>query len=108
MKLYKIKVNGKTYEVEVESIQETESKPTPKKEVPITDTKIQILAPMQGNILKLNVVVGSELKKGDVLLVLESMKLENDILSPVDGYISQVMIKEGQKVAQNDVLLIIG
>lgn len=108
MKLYQIKVNGKTYEVEVESITETQSKPEPKKETPKNDAKLQILAPMQGNILKLNVGVGSEIKKGQVLLVLESMKLENDILSPVDGYISQCLIAVGDKVQLNQLMLVIG
>ncbi|MFU8792784.1 MAG: biotin/lipoyl-containing protein [Acholeplasmataceae bacterium] len=108
MKLYKIKVNGKLYEVEVESVDDIKSTPVPKKESPSNDTKLQILAPMQGNILKLNVGVGSEVKKGDVLFVLEAMKLENDILSPSDGYVSQVLIKEGEKVELNQLMLIIG
>ncbi|MDO9629073.1 MAG: biotin/lipoyl-containing protein [Acholeplasmataceae bacterium] len=111
MKLYKINVNGKSYEVEVESITEQESiKLTPKivEKVPVTDTKTNILAPMQGNIIKLNVIVGSEVKKGDVLMVLEAMKLENDILCPVDGYVSQVLIKEHQKVDINQLMLVIG
>ena len=112
MKLYKINVNGKSYEVEVESVTEHAStikavKPIEKTPVQ-TDTKTNILAPMQGNIIKLNVIVGSEVKKGDVLMVLEAMKLENDILCPVDGYVSQVLIKEHQKVDINQLMLIIG
>jgi glutaconyl-CoA/methylmalonyl-CoA decarboxylase subunit gamma len=111
MKLYKINVNGKSYEVEVESVTEQPSiklvtKPVDK--TPVSDTKTNILAPMQGKIIKLNVIVGSEVKKGDILMVLEAMKLENDILSPVDGYVSQVLIKENQKVDINQQMLIIG
>lgn len=113
MKLYKINVNGKSYEVEVESVTEHASvklapKPAEKTTIPQAETKTNILAPMQGNIIKLNVIVGSEVKKGDVLMVLEAMKLENDILCPVDGYVSQVLIKEGQKADINQLLLIIG
>ncbi len=111
MKLYKINVNGKAYEVEVTSITETTSENNEPKpiEKPIqSETKTNILAPMQGNIIKLNVIVGSEVKKGDVLMVLEAMKLENDILSPIDGYVSQVLIKEHQKVDINQLMLIIG
>ena len=108
MKLYKIKVNNKLYEVEVESIETIEKKSEVKPATPANESKLQILAPMQGNILKLNVGVGSEVKKGSVLLVLESMKLENDILSPIDGYVSQVLIKEGTKVELNQLMLIIG
>lgn len=111
MKLYKINVNGKSYEVEVESVTESHtpvkvSKPVEK--VLPSDQKTNILAPMQGKIIKLNVIVGSEVKKGDVLMVLEAMKLENDILCPVDGYVSQVLIKEGEKADINQQLLVIG
>ena len=113
MKLYKINVNGKSYEVEVESVTEQASvahtpKPVEKTVSPQAETKTNILAPMQGKIIKVNVIVGSEVKKGDVLMVLEAMKLENDILCPVDGYVSQVLIKEGQKADINQLLLIIG
>jgi biotin carboxyl carrier protein len=112
MKLYKINVNGKSYEVEVESVTEHASTIQPVKPIekaPVqSDTKTNILAPMQGNIIKLNVFVGSEVKKGDVLMVLEAMKLENDILCPVDGYVSQVLIKEHQKVDINQLMLVIG
>ena len=111
MKIYKVKVNGKLYEVEVESIEEKDEAietEKAKKETPANDQKTQILAPMQGTILKLNVGVGSEIKKGDVLMVLESMKLENDILSPVDGYVSQALIQSGDKVSFNQLLLVIG
>jgi glutaconyl-CoA/methylmalonyl-CoA decarboxylase subunit gamma len=108
MKLYKVKVNGKTYEVEVESITEVESTPEIKKEAPLNDGKIKVLAPIQGTVLKSNVKVGTEVQKGSVLLVLESMKLENDILAPVTGYVSQVFIAVGQKVELNQLMLIIG
>lgn len=108
MKLYKINVNGKSYEVEVESITEHQSTIEPKKEMPKNESTTQVLAPMQGTITLLNVKVGSIVKKGDVLMVLEAMKLENDILCPVDGYVRQLLIKENQKVELNQLMLIIG
>jgi biotin carboxyl carrier protein len=108
MKLYKIKVNGKTYEVEVESIENLESKPAPQKKETTNESTTNVLAPMQGTITDLRVKVGSEVKKGDVLMILEAMKLENDILCPVDGYVRQVLIKENDKVDLNQLMLVIG
>ena len=107
MKLYKIKVNGKSYEVEVESITQHASKPVTKERV-VNDENTDVKAPIQGIVIKLNALVGKQVKKGSVLLVLESMKLENDILCPVTGYISQVFVTVGQKVELNQLLLIIG
>ncbi|MCF7931030.1 MAG: biotin/lipoyl-binding protein [Acholeplasmataceae bacterium] len=108
MRLYKIKVNGKAYEVEVESVTETEIKKPFKIETSSHDDKVQILAPIQGKVIKSNVQVGTQVKKGSVLIVLESMKLENDVLSPIDGYVSQVFIEVGQKVEFNQLMLVIG
>ena len=108
MKLYKITVNGKQYEVEVESIEEIESKPVSKKQEPKDETKTNVLAPMQGKITTLNVKVGTTVKKGDVLMILEAMKLENDILCPVDGYVRQLLIKENDQVEINQLMLVIG
>lgn len=106
MKVYKIKVNGKLYEVEVESITEIEKKSAPV--VTTTESKVKILSPMQGTIVKSNVAVGSKVKKDEVLMVLESMKLESDILSPTSGYVRQVLVVSGQKVEINQLLLVIG
>jgi glutaconyl-CoA/methylmalonyl-CoA decarboxylase subunit gamma len=108
MKLYKINVNGKSYEVEVESVEEKVSTQEPIKKEPSNETTTNVLAPMQGKITLLNVKVGSVVKKGDVLMVLEAMKLENDILCPVDGYVRQLLIKENQKVDINQLMLVIG
>ncbi len=63
---------------------------------------------MQGKITTLNVKVGTTVKKGDVLMVLEAMKLENDILCPVDGYVRQLLIKENDQVEINQLMLVIG
>lgn len=108
MKLYKIKVNGKAYEVEVESIEDKKSEPVIQKQEIKEETKIKILAPMQGKITTLNVKVGSTVKKGDVLMILEAMKLENDILCPQDGYVRQLLIKENDQVDINQLMMVIG
>jgi biotin carboxyl carrier protein len=112
MKIYKINVNGKSYEVEVESIEERKSETIIKSEEtkPVThgESKTEVLAPMQGKITTLNIDVGSTVKKGDVLMILEAMKLENDILCPVDGYVRQLLIKENDQVEINQLMLIIG
>ena len=108
MKLYKINVNGKSYEVEVEAVENIETKKEIKKEETNNESTTNVLAPMQGRITELHVKVGSEVKKGDVLMVLEAMKLENDILCPVDGYVRQLLIKENDKVELNQLMLVIG
>lgn len=112
MKIYKINVNGKSYEVEVESIEEAKSETVVKKQEhkqeSLGETKTEVLAPMQGKITSLKIDVGSNVKKGDVLMILEAMKLENDILCPVDGYVRQLLIKENDQVEINQLMLIIG
>lgn len=112
MKIYKINVNGKSYEVEVESIEEVKSEVITTKQEPKSEkhgeTKTEVLAPMQGKITTLNIEVGSIVKKGEVLMILEAMKLENDILCPVDGYVRQLLIKENDQVEINQLMLIIG
>lgn len=108
MKLYKINVNGKSYEVEVESIEDIQSEQFVKKQEHTEESKVKVLAPMQGKIIKLNIKVGSTVKKGDVLMVLEAMKLENDILCPSDGYVRQCLIKENDQVEINQLMLVIG
>lgn len=115
MKVYKIKVNGKLYEVEVE-VEERDGKivhdkqetsNTPHKNVDNLHKGETIKAPMQGNILSLKVSKGDRVSKGDVLLILEAMKMENEILSPTDGIISDVLVSEGKSVNNEDVMFII-
>ncbi|MES2417350.1 MAG: acetyl-CoA carboxylase biotin carboxyl carrier protein subunit [Bacteroidota bacterium] len=69
-------------------------------------TKIlQIKAPMPGLVLSVLVAEGNEVKKGDSILVLEAMKMENMIKSPSDGTIKKIAIKQGDKVEKNEVLI---
>ena len=60
---------------------------------------------MPGSILKVNYSVGDAVKKGDVLCVLEAMKMENDIYAPADGTVASVNVTKGASVATDDVLL---
>ena len=121
MKKFLIKVNGIQYEVEVEEIRDgvTDSKPavtisdsapapkavTPPKAVASNANSIKIKAPMPGTILAVNVNVGDTIKKGQVLIVLEAMKMENEILSPQDGTVASVDISSGASVESGDILL---
>ena len=66
---------------------------------------LQVKAPMPGLVLNVLVKDGDEVKKGDNLLVLEAMKMENMIKSPTDGVIKKVVIKQGDKVEKNQLLI---
>ena len=57
-----------------------------------------VAAPMPGNILKVNVAAGQAVKEGDVLVILEAMKMENDIMAPKGGTVSQVLVTKGATV----------
>lgn len=114
MKIYKVKVNGKTYRVELESVEEvaseavTETKPVKTESKPVsTGEGTPVLAPVQGGVVNVKVSVGSKVKKGDVLVIIEAMKLENEILSPVDGEVSEVLVSKGTNVSAKQPLLTI-
>lgn len=113
MKIYKVKVNGKVYEVELESVSENDKtivnevkENTPSVEKTAGDQVVK--APMQGTILGINVKVNDTVKKGQVLMILEAMKLENEILAPVDGTVKAISISKGQTVNNGQELLILG
>ena len=67
----------------------------------------QVKAPLAGVILSVSVEVGSNVKRGDVLVSLEALKMENEIQSPVDGTVSYVGVSEGQDVQAGAVLVVI-
>lgn len=110
MKIYKVKVNGKVYEVELESVSESTSKIEVNKtevEKPSSNEGASLLSPIQGTVLKLNVSEGDKVSKGDTLMVIEAMKLENEIVAPRDGIIKGIKVNKGQSVNSKDVLLMI-
>lgn len=69
---------------------------------------VPVKSPLPGSVIKVNVTVGQAVKKGETLLTLESMKMENPILADQDGTIAQVAVAAGQTVMQDDLLLVIG
>ena len=69
---------------------------------------VQVKSPLPGSVIKVNVSVGQAVKKGDTLLTLESMKMENPILAEQDGTVAQVAVAAGQTVMQDDLLIVLG
>ena len=112
MRKFQITVNGNLYEVEVEEVAASAASaaspvPAAPKAAPIAGgTKVS--APMPGTILAVNVSVGAAVKKGDVLFILEAMKMENEIMAAADGKVSQVLVSKGATVSSGDVLCVIG
>lgn len=118
MKIYKIKVNGKTYKVELEALEEIKTagatttvatkKEEPKKEAPkATGDGNEVVAPIQGTVCNVKVKVGDKVKKGDVLLLIEAMKLENEVVSPFEGTVSEISVAKGANVTTKQHLLTI-
>ena len=68
----------------------------------------KVNAPMPGTILEVRVTEGATVKKGDILLILEAMKMENEIMAPCDGTIKQVVAAKGASVNSGDPLIVIG
>lgn len=130
MRKYSIKVNGTTYEVEVEEVGvnvtpatspvvrpaaaapvSTPAPAAPKVTaavaVPIAAGVQTITAPMPGTVLEVKVTPGQVVKAGDILLILEAMKMENEILAPSDGTIDTVQTTKGASVNASDILVTI-
>ena len=132
---YKVTLKGRTYEVEVEAgeailLDEYEAiapsapaaapaaapapvaAPAAAPSAPaapvVTGAGEPVNAPMPGNILKVNVTQGQAVKSGDVLCVLEAMKMENEIMAPKDGTVTQVLVAKGATVDTGAPLVVIG
>ena len=130
MKRYSITVNGNTYDVMVEEVEAGAVvsapivTPTPTVVTPAAPVATpvapkaapaapkaagneganKVTSPMPGTILDVKVSVGQAVKKGDVICVLEAMKMENDIPAPCDGVVASINTQKGASVAANDVL----
>ena len=108
MKAYRVNVNGNTYEITLEVIDKSEIKAqAPKAEAPTAPVAAgsnTVSAPMPGTILKVNVANGQAVKKGDVLMILEAMKMENEIMAPCDATVASVNVTQGASVETGTVL----
>ena len=110
MKAYRVTVNGNVYEITLEVIDKADIKAVPVAPVaaapaaPVAAGAKSITAPMPGTILKVNVQNGAAVKKGDVLMVLEAMKMENEIMAPADGTVASVNVAQGASVEAGAVL----
>ncbi len=132
MKKFLIKVNGSQYEVEVEEVRDgsvpvyvpaapvvsapvaapvqaaapAPAAPAPEKKAATGGTAgaVKINAPMPGTILKVVASVGDNVKRGQVLVVLEAMKMENEIVAPSDGEVASINVAKGASVNAGDLL----
>ena len=131
---YKVTLNNRTYEVEVEQgeamlVDEYEAF-APAPAAPVAAAPVAaapaaaapapapaaaalaagevVKSPMPGNILKINVTLGQKVKEGDVLIVLEAMKMENEIVAPKSGSVAQIAVSKGQVVETGTPLVVIG
>jgi glutaconyl-CoA decarboxylase len=130
---YKVTLNNRTYEVEVEQgeamlLDEYEAyapapaapaAPAPVAAAPAAAAPAPapaaaalaagevVKSPMPGNILKINVTLGQKVKEGDVLIVLEAMKMENEIVAPKAGSVAQIAVSKGQVVETGSPLVVI-
>ena len=108
MKNYKVNVNGTDYIIGIELMSDADAEAAkasaPSAAPAQAGEGAEILAPMQGTILSVNVTNGTEVKNGDVLFVLEAMKMENEIMAPNDGVITSVCVANGDSVANGTVL----
>ena len=121
MKKYRVNVNGTVYEVELEEITGAAAAPAaapvaapaaaaPAPAAPVAAAPAggeKVTAPMPGNILAVNVAAGDTVKRGQVLLILEAMKMENEIMAPCDGTIASVHTSKGSAVESGALLCVI-
>ena len=129
---YKVTLNGRTYEVEVEAgkamlldeyaavapvapaaaapvaAAAPAAAPAPAAAGVTVSGGTTVSAPMPGNILKVAVQAGQTVKEGDLLVVLEAMKMENEIMAPKDGTVTQVLVSKGSTVDTGAPLVVIG
>ena len=132
MRKFRVVVNGTTYEVDIEEISagadSTAALPTPaaarpangKAAVPaasavkkMAPTPVEngggsVVAQMPGTITALKVSSGDEVKKGQTLVILEAMKMENEVVAPKDGTVLEIKVEKDSSVNAGDVLVILG
>ena len=112
MKKYRVTVNGTAYEIELEEL--TGAAPAPAAAAPAPAPAAaapaggeQVTSPMPGTILDVKVSQGASVKKGDVLMILEAMKMENEIMCPCDGKVASINAAKGAAVESGSLLCVI-
>ena len=119
MKKFNVTVNGTVYEVEVNEVGGVApvAAPAPKAApaaapaaaaAPVPAGAQTVDCPMPGKILSVAVTAGQAVKKGDVLCILEAMKMQNEIVAPHDATVSEVRVAANQTVATGDALVVLG
>ena len=113
MKKYRVNVNGTVYEVDVEDISGAAPVAAPAAAPVAAPVSApaggeQVTSPMPGNILSVNVAAGDTVQKGQVLMILEAMKMENEIMCPCDGKVVSVSVTKGAAVESGTLLCVIG
>ena len=116
MKNYTITVNGTVYQVTVEENAANApaapvSVPSPAAPAPVKQNvssgsrgSVPIPSPMMGKILSVRIKPGDAVKKGQIIMILEAMKMENEIVAPEDGVVASVEVKEGTQLEAGDLL----
>lgn len=118
MKKYNVNVNGTAYEVIVEEVvggaapapvaAAPAAAPAPAPVAAPAGAGEQVKSPMPGNILSVNVNVGDTVAEGQVLMILEAMKMENEIMAPKAGKVTSVNVQKGATVESGTLLCVVG
>ena len=117
MKKYRVNVNGTVYEVELEEMTGAPgapAAPAAPAAAPAAPAAApaaggeKVTSPMPGTILSVNVAAGDAVKRGQVLMILEAMKMENEIMCPCDGTVTSVSVTKGTAVESGTLLCTIG
>ncbi len=119
MKRFSVTVNGKAYDVAVEELAAGASPapaapaaaapaPAPAAPAPTAGAGEKVTAPMPGTILDVKVANGDSVTGGQCIMVLEAMKMENDIVAPCAGTITSLLVKKGDTVSAGDALATVG
>jgi biotin carboxyl carrier protein len=131
MRMFRVVVNGSEYKVEIEEMvtknapqssplaatilpANNQIKPAAKQQPKPATAKVEpavaggnVIAPMPGTVLQVAVNIGDSVKKGQVLLVLEAMKMENEIMAPTEGVVRELNVNQGVSVNAGDILVVL-